>query len=251
MKAMILAAGLGTRLRPLTDKIPKALVEVDGVPMLERVITRLKSQGFDNITVNVHHFADQVKSYLKSRDWGVTINISDESGYLLDTGGGLVNASEILFSDNSEPVLIHNVDILSNADMKGLMKSHAESNNAATLLVSSRDSSRKLLFDEGMTLEGWHNLSTDEYRPEGFVRREGLMEYAFSGIYVVGKDSVAEMKNLMGQQRFSVMDYFLNPERKASIGGVLHDRLQLIDIGKPASLSQASLILKEIDKSIG
>ncbi len=122
MKAMILAAGLGTRLRPWTLEHPKALVPVGGVPMLERVIVRLKDEGFDEIVVNIHHFGDQIIDFVRSKDFGVKIFISDERGELLDTGGGLVYARELLGED---PVLVHNVDILSNADLKSFMRKHA------------------------------------------------------------------------------------------------------------------------------
>lgn len=123
MKAMILAAGLGTRLRPWTLQHPKALVPVGGIPMLHRVITSLTAQGFDDITVNIHHFGQQIIDFLNSKEYGTRINISDERGHLLDTGGGIVHASKFLCAD-AEPFLVHNVDILSDADLCGLMKAH-------------------------------------------------------------------------------------------------------------------------------
>ena len=146
---MILAAGLGTRLKPWTLEHPKALVPVDGIPMLERVILKLKSQGFDEIVVNVHHFAGQITDFLDSKDFGIKISISDERGGLLDTGGGLVHARHLL---EGEPFLVHNVDILSNADLSALMHFHESEGNDVTLLTSDRKSSRKLLFDEDGSL---------------------------------------------------------------------------------------------------
>lgn len=244
MKAMILAAGLGTRLRPLTDKIPKALVEVEGITMLQRVILRLKSQGFDDIVVNVHHFPDQIVSFLDTKDFGVTINVSDESEELLDTGGGIVKAAPLLFRNDSEPVLIHNVDILSNADLKKVMK---QSQDGSTLFVSDRESSRKLIFDTEGNLKGWHDLRSDNFRPEGFVPEYSFREHAFSGIYAVTKSMVEEMEILMGTDRFPVMDYFLNPGRRQPVKCLVENNLRLIDIGKPATLSQAKDFLSLID----
>ena len=242
MKAMILAAGLGTRLKPITDKIPKALVEVDGVPMLERVILSLKAKGFDYIVVNVHHFAPLIVDLLKSRDYGVDISISDEKEELLDTGGGIVKASGLLFKYDDSPVLVHNVDILSNADLPGLM---AGSDSDTTLLVSDRESSRKLIFDANMIIRGWHDSKHDVYRPAGFPKQFGkekdtFREYAFSGIYVIGKDAVEEMRILLGEGKYSVMDYFLSEKRKSNVKGNLSENLRLLDIGKPASLARAS-----------
>lgn len=238
MKAMILAAGLGTRLKPITDKIPKALVEVGGIPMLERVLMTLKLQGFDDITVNVHHFAGMIKDFLGSRDFGVKIKISDESEELLDTGGGIVKASSLLFGDDENPVLIHNVDIISNADLGQVM-----SGDGTTLLVSDRESSRKLIFDKEMNLRGWHDLRNDRYRGESLEGESERNEYAFSGIYKITKQAAEEMRGLMGEGKYSVMDYFLHPERKENIKGYLDKTLRLIDIGKPATLSQASDML--------
>lgn len=241
MKAMILAAGLGTRLKPITDKIPKALVEVHGVPMLEHVILDMKSQGFNYIVVNVHHFADQIIRFLNERDYGVEIVISDESDGLLDTGGGIVKASPLMFKHDDNPVLIHNVDILSNADLRGLM---IKADNETALLVNDRNSGRKLIFNKDYNLVGWHDLKNNIYRPEQFpalnLDDASNVELAFSGIYVFTKRCADEMKKLMGEKKFSVMDYFLNPYRKEIIRGIKINNLKLIDIGKPETLAQAS-----------
>lgn len=238
MKAMILCAGLGTRLKPITDKIPKALVEIEGVPVLERLILNLKSQGFDEIIINVHHFAEMVKNFIVSKDFGVNIEISDESDELLDTGGGIIKAYPLLFKNNDHPVLIHNVDILSNADLRSFYKKGTDTK----LLVSDRESSRKLIFDDNMVLKGWHNLQTDSYRPEGInISPMGdFREFAFSGIYVMSKASIDEMKELLGKGKYSVMDYFLHERRRKEIKGEVDKDLQLLDIGKPATLLQAS-----------
>lgn len=248
MKAMILAAGLGTRLKPLTDSIPKALVEVDGVPMLERVIISLKQQGFDNILVNVHHFPVKIKEFLKRKDFGIEINISDESEELLDTGGGIAKAAPILFQYDSEPVLIHNVDILSNADLQKIITKSREF-EAGIVMVSDRESSRKLIFDSEMKLKGWHNLKDEEYKPEGiFPLKDTLVkEFAFSGIYSLTQENVDEMKKLLGYGKYSVVDYFIHSRRKQEIKGILQNNLKLLDIGKPAALAQASGLLKELN----
>ena len=147
MKAMIFAAGLGTRLRPLTDHTPKALVSVAGKPMLERVILRLKEAGFNDITVNIHHFGEQIIEFLRANnDFGITIHLSDERDMLLDTGGGIKKARPFL--DGNEPFLVHNADILSDINLAELYRHHRESNAEATLLVSQRQTSRYLLLDD-------------------------------------------------------------------------------------------------------
>ena len=246
MKAMILAAGLGTRLKPLTDKVPKALVEVEGVPILERVIIKLKEQGFNKIIVNVHHLASQIIAFLAAKDFEVEISISDESDILLDTGGGIVKAMPLLYKDDDSPVLIHNVDIISNANLKEII--NVKDGYGATLLVNERESSRKLIFNKQMHLQGWHDLKNNVFRPEGFIQNEIYQELAFSGIYAMTKRGVEEMKKLMGEGKYSVMDYFLNDDRKLDILGKKQAELKILDIGKPATLLQASALLKDLDR---
>lgn len=236
MKAMILAAGLGTRLKPWTLSHPKALVPVKGVPMLERVIYRLKEEGFDEIIVNVHHFGEQIIDFLSSRDFGVRCLISDERDRLLDTGGGIVKADALV---GSEPLLVHNVDILSNASLKDLMRRHLEKAEDATLLVSERESSRKLIFDSGMSLLGWHHLEENRYRPAHVVPSADCKEYAFSGIYVAGAGMRKEMKKMFGEQKFPVMDYLLSEDRICEVSGYVQADLELIDIGRPDTLLKA------------
>ena len=147
MKAMIFAAGLGSRLKPLTDTMPKALVPVAGCPMLEHVILKLKASGFTEIVINIHHFGEQIIDFLKTNnDFGLTIHISDERDRLLDTGGGIRKA-RLFFENSGEPFLVHNVDILSDMNLKELYDSHMQSGSVATLLASRRTTSRYLLFD--------------------------------------------------------------------------------------------------------
>jgi len=163
MKAMIFAAGLGTRLKPLTDSMPKALVPIGGKPLLQHIIEKLSNAGFKEIVINVHHFPEQIIRFLRDNDnFGLHIEVSDESDKLLDTGGGIRKASAFLKGDT--PFLVHNVDILSNADLGKLYDSHTRQEEMATLLVSQRKTSRYLLFDEQYMLKGWINDSTDEVK---------------------------------------------------------------------------------------
>ena len=236
MKAMIFAAGLGTRLKPLTDHMPKALVPVAGKPMLEHVIRKLIAAGCNEIVINVHHFADQIIDFVKANNnFGITIHISDETDMLLDTGGGIKKASSFF----NEPFLIHNVDILSNVDLKSLYEYHLTSGNDATLLVSPRKTVRYLLFDEGNQLCGWVNKDTLQTKPEGFVYQpEVQKEYAFSGIHIVSPS----LFNYMGENwigKFPIMDFYLQTCQEAKLGGYAKEDLQLIDIGKPETLAVA------------
>lgn len=239
MKAMILAAGLGTRLKPWTLSHPKALVPVQGTPMLERVILRLKEQGFNYIVVNVHHFASQIVEFLASKDFGVQVCISDESGKLLDTGGGILHAADLLMIDD-RPFLVHNVDILSTANLKGLMSCHNSSTDLATLLVSERESSRRLVFDSNNSLKGWLNLSTSKSIPEHLQIIGGDKMLAFSGIYVLSTDAFGLMRDQYSDEPFPIMDFFLNNMAGGEIRGYEAKDLKLIDIGKPETLSRAN-----------
>ena len=236
MKAMIFAAGLGTRLKPLTDHMPKALVPVAGKPMLEHVIQKLIAFGCDEIVINVHHFADQIINFLKEKNnFGITIHISDETDMLLDTGGGIKKAASFFH----EPFLIHNVDILSNVDLKSLYEYHLTNGNDATLLVSPRKTVRYLLFDERNRLCGWVNKDTLQTKPEGFIYQpEVQKEYAFSGIHIVSPT----LFNYMSEHwtgKFPIMDFYLQTCQEAQLGGYAKEDLQLIDIGKPETLAVA------------
>ena len=242
MKAMIFAAGLGTRLKPLTDHMPKALVPVAGKPMLEHVIQKLIAAGCDEIVINVHHFADQIIDFVKTNNnFGITIHISDETDMLLDTGGGIKKASSFF----NEPFLIHNVDILSNVDLKSLYEYHLTSGNDATLLVSPRKTVRYLLFDEENHLCGWVNKDTLQTKPEGFVYQpEVQKEYAFSGIHIVSPS----LFNYMGENwigKFPIMDFYLQTCQESKLGGYVKEDLQLIDIGKPETLAQAEEFIRQ------
>lgn len=236
MKAFILAAGLGTRLKPWTLTHPKALVPVGGTPMLQHIILSLKCQGFTYIVVNVHHFADQIKDFLTYNNFGVDIHISDETDLLLDTGGALVAAAPLLCK-TEEPFLVHNVDILTDADLATMMEQHSLSGAQATLLVSDRDSSRRLSFDEDMNLKAWQNTSTGQTRGQHGDFTHSL---AFSGIHVVNPSLVSDMKRYCDHKPFPVMDYYLAQTSRNIIKGHYSPGLKLIDIGKPETLARAN-----------
>lgn len=246
---MIFAAGLGSRLKPLTDRMPKALVPVAGKPMLEHVILKLKTSGCTEAVINIHHFGEQIVDFLRAKQYfGLTIHISDERSCLLDTGGGILKASS--FFTGEEPFLVHNVDILSDTDLKALYDYHLRSGNDATLLVSPRQTSRYLLFNSTPRLCGWINKSTGQTKPEGFTA--GSMqhrEYAFSGIHVFSPSLFRTMHTHRWQGKFSIMDFYLQTCRETRIGGYIDSNLQLIDIGKPDTLMQAELFLAKLSSS--
>lgn len=245
MKAMIFAAGLGTRLKPLTDHMPKALVPVAGRPMLEHVILKLKAAGFNELVINIHHFGEQILDFLRAnQNFGLTIHISDERDCLLDTGGGIRKAEP--FFRGNEPFLVHNVDILSDTDLKALYEYHRQSGNDATLLASRRKTIRYLLFDDEKRLCGWINKDTLQTKPEGFAYNpEHHHEYAFSGIHVISP-SLFHYMDERWTGKFSIMDFYLQTCREAHIGGRLTDTLRLIDIGKPETLTQAEEFLASL-----
>ena len=238
---MILCAGLGTRLKPWTERHPKALVPVGGIPMLKRVASRLLEQGFDSITINVHHFGDQIIEYI-SNDAVLSekISVSDETACLLDTGGGILYAEPLLHTDQ-RPFLVHNVDIVSNADLRDLMASHEQSTCNVTLLVSDRKSDRKLVFDSSMILKGWVNMKSDQTRPDSLSILTSDRLLSFSGIYVMDTSVFEIMRNNGFAGAFPVMDFFLSGIPDLKIGGYVQQDLEIIDIGKPDTLYRANL----------
>ena len=242
---MIFAAGLGTRLKPLTDRMPKALVPVAGRPMLEHVILKLKAAGFNELVINIHHFGEQILDFLRAnQNFGLTIHISDERDCLLDTGGGIRKAEP--FFRGNEPFLVHNVDILSDTDLKALYEYHRQSGNDATLLASRRKTIRYLLFDDEKRLCGWINKDTLQTKPEGFAYNpEHHHEYAFSGIHVISP-SLFHYMDERWTGKFSIMDFYLQTCHEARIGSRLTDTLRLIDIGKPETLTQAEEFLASL-----
>ena len=247
MKAMIFAAGLGSRLKPLTDTMPKALVPVAGCPMLEHVTLKLKASGFTEIVINIHHFGEQIIDFLKTNnDFGLTIHISDERDRLLDTGGGIRKA-RLFFENSGEPFLVHNVDILSDMNLKELYDFHMQSGSVATLLASRRTTSRYLLFDTERKLRGWINKDTGQVKPEGFHYDESLYrEYAFSGIHVFSPAVFRLMEAPRWEGKFSIMDFYLATCGQTDYSGYLAEKLELIDIGKPETLARAEEFVKKL-----
>ena len=247
MKAMIFAAGLGSRLKPLTDTMPKALVPVAGCPMLEHVILKLKASGFTAIVINIHHFGEQIIDFLKTNnDFGLTIHISDERDRLLDTGGGIRKA-RLFFENSGEPFLVHNVDILSDMNLKELYDFHMQSGSVATLLASRRTTSRYLLFNTERKLRGWINKDTGQVKPEGFHYDESLYrEYAFSGIHVFSPAVFRLMEAPRWEGKFSIMDFYLATCGQTDYSGYLAEKLELIDIGKPETLARAEEFVKKL-----
>ncbi|MTK52114.1 nucleotidyltransferase family protein [Paludibacter sp.] len=241
MKALIFAAGLGTRLKPLTDTIPKALVPINGTPLLELVLRKLIANGFDKIIINVHHFADQIIDFVKQNNsFGVRIEISDERNALLETGGGIKKAS--WFFDDGEPFLVHNVDILSNIDLKELYDYHRSNNGIATVVVSNRDTARYLLFDSNLRLNGWTNIKTGDVKsPFEALDVSSCQRLAFSGIHVISPKVFDLMSGWDG--KFSVIDFYLDIAAKETITGFVPENLKMIDVGKIDSLHDAELFL--------
>lgn len=239
MKAMVFAAGLGTRLRPLTEERPKALVDVGGRPLLEIVLRRLQHYGFETVVVNVHHFAEQVKAFLDGLDLGLDLHLSDESDLLLDTGGGLLRAAPLLADG---PFLVHNVDILTDLDLAALYHAHVNEAALATLAVRRRPSSRQLLFNEDYVLCGWQNTRTGEER---YCRRGEIVNpWAFSGVYVLSPGIFDYMP--ADQPVFSIIDTFLTAGAAEPIYAYPHDQDQWLDVGRPEALERAVELVRSL-----
>ena len=248
-QAMIFAAGLGTRLKPLTDTMPKALVPVGGRPLLDINIRRLMAQGYDRFVVNIHHFAQQIIDYVNEQDYAPLVHFSDESAQLLETGGGLKKAAP-LFRDD-QPILIHNVDILDNVNYDWFARQH-QTDEDAVLLVSRRKTKRYLLFDNAMHLMGWKNIETGEIKsPYEYVRRTGLSQhgeelnmFAFSGIHSFSPRLFSLMERF--PDRFPIIDFYLSVCHRAPIVGLVKDDLRLMDVGKLETLDQAKIFIQSL-----
>jgi NDP-sugar pyrophosphorylase family protein len=264
-QAMILAAGLGTRLKPLTDTMPKALVPVNGTPLLDLNIRRLMGQGYDRFVVNIHHFAQQIVDYVRQQDYAPLVHFSDETEQLLETGGGLKKAQG-LFRDD-EPILIHNVDILDNVDYEWFARQH-QPDEDAVLLVSRRQTKRYLLFDNAMHLMGWKNIETGEVKsPFQWLREAevtisddlqvtitssawrgqggGLYAFAFSGIHSFSPRLFALMDRF--PDRFPIIDFYLSVCHRSPVVGLVKDNLRMMDVGKLETLDQAEAFLNTVD----
>lgn len=254
MRTLIFAAGLGTRLKPITDKIPKALVPINGKPLLEHLLLKLKNSGFNEVVINIHHFASQIKEFVfDNSSFGMDIYFSDESDLLRETGGGIKHAAALL--NDGEPFLVHNVDILSNLDLREFYNYHLSLKEAtlATLLVSDRETLRYFLFDTDSNLVGWMNTKTGEVKSPfaelrkspsnsyfdyiSFLEENGLKKYAFAGIHVLSPEVFKLMLNY--PSKFSIVDFYLDMCSKFPIKGFISADLQLVDVGKLDSLDQA------------
>ena len=272
MKAMIFAAGLGTRLKPITDTMPKALVPVCGQPLLYHVITKLVAAGYDDLVVNVHHFPDQIIHYLHSHDFGARISVSDERDFLRETGGGIRYAKHLLtdfstplemttrdfstplemttrdFSTppaaplemtNGEPFLVHNVDIVSNLDLQWLREKHREG-TLATLVASERKTQRYFLFDEDNRLKGWTNLATGEVRsPFPDIDPDQCRKLAFAGIHLMSPAIFEAFDRYGFGDRFSIVDFYLKACADYPIYAAVPPDFQLVDVGKFDALPEA------------
>lgn len=250
---MIFAAGLGTRLKPITDHMPKAMVRVGGEPLIKRVVEKLKDAGAERVVVNVHHFASQITDYLKdNNNFGIDIRVSDETEKLLDTGGGIKKAAPLFLSDI--PILIHNVDILSNVDLGKFYSEACKEETAdggegraeadALLLVSERKTKRYLLFNDGMRLVGWTNIETGEVRsPYPDLDPKQCRMYAFAGIHVISPQLFRVMDEDF-PDKFGIIDLYLHACRDYNIRGYLKKDLKLLDVGKLDTLKEAEEFIK-------
>ena len=239
MKAMIFAAGLGTRLYPYTADRPKALVEVAGKTLLQRAIEKVSEAGCNDLVINVHHFGDQIIRFLEiNQNFGLKISISDERDQLLDTGGGILKAAQWLTGE--EPFLVYNVDVLSNMDINLLLQYHHERGGLATLAVRDRKTARYLVFDETMQLTGWRNIKTGEEIKSRTGRESNL--FAFSGIQLI-EPGIFNMITETGS--FSLIPLYLRLARENSIIGY-HDQSTLwMDLGKPDQVIESEKYLSK------
>lgn len=231
---MIMAAGLGTRLKPFTDKHPKALANVNGKTLLQRTIEYLARFNIKDVIINVHHFPGQIKQMLeKNKGFGSNITISDESDAILETGGGLKKAAWF-FKDSNEPFVLMNVDVLTDMNLKQMIHEHINLKPVATLAVTTRHTSRYFLFDELPNLCGWRNEKTGEQK----ISREASRFYpkAFSGIHVISPKIFSLIKM---EGKFSMVDVYLEIAKTYAITAFDHSNTKFIDVGKPDSIAKA------------
>lgn len=244
MKALIFAAGLGTRLRPFTDTMPKALVPVAGKPLLYHVVSKLKRAGFDEVVINVHHFADSIIGYVHEQDdFGINVSFSDERDLLRETGGGIRHARRFL---EGGPFLAHNVDILSDLDI-GWFVSQARPKALSNILVSERKTQRYLLFDENMRMVGWTNTATGEVRsPFPDLDPVKCHKYAFAGIHLISDRIFTIFEDDGWGERFSIMDFYIRECAAHPVYGVIKEGLRLMDVGKVETLDEAGIFLSTL-----
>ena len=239
MKAMIFAAGLGTRLAPLTDSCPKALIEVGGKPMLLRAIERLRDAGVSEIIVNIHHHAAMIRDYIDGNDFGVAVTVSDESDMLLDTGGGVVKAAPLLRGDG--PVILYNGDIFTDFSLVEMVKSHCQSGADVTLLTDDRNTSRYLLFDTAGRMTGWRNVATGEERsPYDRSSLASCRQLAFGGIHVIDPSVIDRLVVYRPEGKFSITPFYIDTCDTLDIRCYTpSESYTWVDIGRPESLARA------------
>ncbi len=239
MKAMILAAGLGTRLRPLTDTKPKALVKVNGMPLLEILIRRLKRNGIGEIIINVHHFANQITAFIeRKKQFDMRIEISEEKE-LLDTGGGLKKAA--WFFDDGQPFLLHNADVLTNLDYAAMLAAHRQSSALVTLAVRKRKTSRYFLLDQKKRLCGWESVNDEQKKI--VIPTQELQRFSFMGIHIISPEI---FNHLPEENAFSIVPAYLDLSAKGQrIYGFPADAFKWIDAGRKEHLLQAAAEFKE------
>lgn len=242
MKAMIFAAGLGTRLKPMTDTMPKALVPVAGRPLLYHVAHKIIDAGFGELVINTHHFAGMIEEYVHDQNgFGADVVISHEPVQPLETGGGILNARPLL--EGCGRFLVHNVDIISDLDLRWFMD-QARPDAVSTLLVSQRESSRYLLFDDGMRLVGWTNVKTGEVKsPYPGLEVDRCRRMAFAGIHCMSDTIFAKMEELGMPERFSIIDFYLAAADTCPIYGVVAPSLRILDVGKAGAIAEAEKLL--------
>lgn len=258
---MIFAAGLGTRLRPFTDSMPKALLPLNGHTLLEWQIQKLKNAGITDIVVNVHHFADKIIEYLQeNHNFGCNILISDERDRLLDTGGGLLKAKQLLLDgDNNSPILACNVDILSNINIARLCEAH-RSDSLATLVVSERKTQRYLLFNSENRMIGWTNIATGEMRPASLAEDiskmhnladSDLQKLAFSGMQILSQDIFEHADTVLKEKgdKFSLIDLYLSVCRSHIVRAYVPTNYCMLDVGKTDQLAQAELFVRALSSA--
>ncbi len=237
MKAMILAAGLGTRLKPFTDKHPKALAIVNEKTLLQRNVEYLASFGITELIINVHHFADQIINLIKvNNGFGSKISISDETNEVLETGGGLKKAAWFFEKDN-EPFVLMNVDVLTDMDLEAMIAQHKKNHCLATLAVTSRHTSRYFLFDDLDRLCGWENIKTGAQRMSRECKK--YQQKAFSGIHIISP-AIFPLLKMTG--KFSMVDVYLELAKTEAIVAFDHSNSKFIDVGKPESISKAAKV---------
>ncbi len=235
---MIFAAGLGTRLKPLTDTMPKALVPVAGKPLLQHTLEKLRSAGIRDVVINVHHFADMIEEWVRQHPMDMNIRFSDERSQLLETGGGIKHAAPLL-RDATDGFLIHNVDILSNASLQDLASYGMD--KAAALMVSERKTSRYLLFNDEMRLVGWTNIQTGEVKsPYPELDVQACRMYAFAGIHYMNPSLFRYFPQW--PDKFSIIDFYLSVCSAEPIYGFVPENLRLMDVGKIDTLSEAETL---------